>query len=223
MRGHQSVNRLSRLLQGATLAGVCLLAWVPAALAERAIVVFGSAVRPDGTPSPSLLRRLDTALSLARRDRHVPIVVTGGSVAGPRAEGPFMARWLRNRGVKPGRILVESRARHTGENASLSVPLLRRAGVNAVTLITERHHMRRARFHMRAALCDGGMGCVKITPHAAPDGRRGLTRVSGWFKESAKITRDLGFRVWGKIKRGVKRRRSRTRRAPQSPRTRRAR
>jgi len=201
---------------------VYLLANAPAALAERAIVVFGSAVTPDGTPSDSLLRRLDTALTLARRDRVARVVVTGGSVAGPRAEGPFMARWLRKRGVAPNRIMVEPRARHTGENASLVVPMLKRARADKVTLVTERYHMRRARFHMRNALRDQGMLGTKLLTHPAPDGRRGLARLSGWIKESAKITRDAGFRAWGKVKGKVRRRvtRKRARRAPRARRSR---
>ena len=33
------------------------------------IVVFGAALRPDGTPSPALVRRVDTAVAAAR-DKH---------------------------------------------------------------------------------------------------------------------------------------------------------
>ena len=205
MCGHLWVDRGSRPAAVAVLAGICLLVQAPLSRADRAIVVFGSAVNTDGTPSPSLLRRLDTALSLARRDDHARVVVSGGSVVGPRAEGPFMARWLASRGVAPKRIIVESRARHTGENASLVVPLLKKARANSVILVTEQYHMRRARFHMRAALKDHGMRRVEVRPCPAPDGRRGLTRLSGWIKESSKIVRDAGFRAWARVRRHVKR------------------
>jgi uncharacterized SAM-binding protein YcdF (DUF218 family) len=161
---------------------------------SRALVVFGSAVRADGSPSPSLLRRLRTTLSEARRDLGALIVVSGGSSAGP-AEGPFMARWLEERGVDPRRVLVEGRARHTGENADLSAPLLARAGVRSVTVVTERFHVRRASFHMRAALRSLGLGNLELGARAAPDGLRGLRRVGRFLTETAKIARDAALRL----------------------------
>jgi uncharacterized SAM-binding protein YcdF (DUF218 family) len=167
-----------------------------AARAERALVVFGSGVTPEGAPSRPTLRRLETALELARQDPRAPIVVTGGAVVNGTSEGPAMARWLVRRGVSPGRILVESRARHTGENADFAVPLLRRAGASAVTVVTERYHARRARFHMRAALREAGMGKLPVTAHPAPDNLRGLARVGAWMRESAKIVRDSGLRLY---------------------------
>jgi len=172
-----------------------------AARAERALVVFGAGVRPDGTPSASMLRRLETALDLARVDPKARLVVSGGSVVSPITEGPAMARWLVRRGISPGRILVESRARHTGENADLVVPLLRRAGASAVTVVTERYHARRARFHMRAALREAGMGQLPVAAHPAPDGLRGLARVGAWMRESAKIVRDSGIRLYHRVAR----------------------
>jgi uncharacterized SAM-binding protein YcdF (DUF218 family) len=173
------------------------------ARAERAVVVFGSAVRPDGRPSPSLLRRLQTTLGEARRDPGARIVVSGGTAAG-RAEGPFMARWLTDRGVRPDRLLVESRARHTGENADLVVPLLGGAGIDRVTLVTERFHMRRARYHLRAALREQGLGRVGVGTCPAPDGLRGARRLRRWFKESAKIVRDASLRCWRRVRRPVR-------------------
>jgi uncharacterized SAM-binding protein YcdF (DUF218 family) len=184
---------------------ICLVcAFAAPAAAERTLVVFGSSVRSDGKPSPSMLRWLQRTLVEARRDRGASIVLSGGTAAG-RAEGPFMARWLTERGVDRRRLLIESSARHTGENADLSVPLIKRAGADRVTVVTERFHVRRARFHMRAALKEQGLGALKVDASAAPDGLRGVKRLQRWFKESTKIARDVGFRGWNRVKRGVNR------------------
>ena len=203
--GNNCRHHPRRLPAWARVLLICLVCAVTApAAADRALVVFGSSVRPDGKPSPSLLRRLQRTLIEARRDRSATIVVSGGTAAG-RAEGPFMARWLTERGVDRRRLRIEPRARHTGENADLSVPLIKRAGADRVTVITERFHARRARFHMRAALKEQGLGAVKVDACAAPDGLRGVKRLQRWFKESTKIARDAGFRGWKRVKRGVSR------------------
>jgi vancomycin permeability regulator SanA len=176
------------------LAALTLLALPVSARAEHAVVVFGSAVKPDGTASPRLLRRLETALDVARLRSASMVVVSGGKSAG-QAEGPYMASWLRRRGVAPDRLLVDAHARHTGENAQLVVPLLKRAKVSSVTLVTERFHMRRARMHLRSELRFAGMGDVKVQCHAAPDRLKGLARVGAWCRESAKILRDISFKI----------------------------
>jgi len=202
--GNNSRHRPLRLPVSACALLFCFICAAAApAHAQRALVVFGSAVRPDGTASPSMLRRLQRTLVEARRDPGSTIVVSGGTAAG-QAEGPFMARWLAQRGVDRRRLLIEPRAQHTGENADLSVPLIRRAGANRVTVITERFHVRRARYHMRAALRAHGLGAVKVDACAAPDGLRGLGRMRRWFKESTKIARDAGLRCWSRVKRGPK-------------------
>ena len=113
-----------------------------------------------------------------------------------------MARWLCRRGVNRSRILVEPRARHTGENADFVVPLLRSAGVDRVTLVTERCYLRRARFHLRAALADARLP-VKVDGQAAPDGRSGAARLKIGLIESAKLARDAGLRLRGRLRRAV--------------------
>lgn len=177
----------------------------------HAVVVFGSAVRPDGTASVRLLRRLETALDVARVHAASKVVVSGGKSMG-QAEGPFMATWLRRRGVAPSRLLVDAHARHTGENAQFVIPLLKGARVSSITLVTERFHMRRARMHLRSELRFAGMGDVKVQCQAAPDGLKGLARVGAWCRESAKILRDTGFKIRDRLVRPALRHRHRHRR-----------
>lgn len=178
------------------LAGVALLLLASAAPGQtRALVVFGSAVRSDGTPGPTLTQRLHTTLELARTDRRAPIIVSGGAVTAPIPEGRVMKRWLVDHGVAAGRILVEPRARHTGENAELSASLLRRVGATEATLVTSRCHARRAGLHMRWALRGAGLAHVKLETRGAPDGLGPLGRLRTFAVESAKIVRDTGLHL----------------------------
>jgi uncharacterized SAM-binding protein YcdF (DUF218 family) len=176
--------------------------------AREALVVFGAATRPDGTPSPPLLRRLEQAAKLAKSRPQALVVVSGGAVKGP-AEGRVMARWLRQHGIAKARIVVEPRARHTGENADFVAPLLRGQGVHRVTLVTERYHARRARFHLRWALraLGGALGKVPVKSSPADDGLRGWARARRWLRETAKIVRDVPSR-WRSWRRARARRRS---------------
>jgi uncharacterized SAM-binding protein YcdF (DUF218 family) len=138
--------------------GAALLTAAPARAADHAIVVFGAPPQADGTPTRVLESRLQAALDQARRDPAALVVVTGGTVRGSHPEGQVMASWLRKRGVASSRIRIEDRARHTGENADLVLPILERAGVQRVTVVTDRLHLPRAKFHMRAALSAAGLG-----------------------------------------------------------------
>ena len=46
---------------------------------SEVIVVFGAALRPDDTPSPALIRRIETA-AIAARESDATVLVTGGAV-----------------------------------------------------------------------------------------------------------------------------------------------
>jgi vancomycin permeability regulator SanA len=179
-------------------AAACAIVFLLVANAQaerRAIVVLGTAVRPDGRPGSALERRLETALALARADRSALVVVSGGAVANGFAEGPAMARWLAARGLPRRRIRVESEARNTRENADLSLPLLRRARVDRVTVVTERYHLPRGLFHLRAALREQGLARVAVDGAAAPDLLAGADLTRRARKERWALLRDSLIRL----------------------------
>ena len=174
------------------LALLLVLSVSSAGAAEHAILVLGSSVKPDGRPSTGLARRLVTARALALHDRDAVIVVSGGPRGGRwRPEGEVMSRWLVAHGVPKGRIRVEAAATNTAENADLSAPILEREHVQRVTVVTERFHMRRALFHVRAAVGDR----MAIAGEAAPDGLVGRARRQRDSEETQKIERDRAFRA----------------------------
>lgn len=117
----------------------------PAQPSPAALVALGAALRPGGRPSPALTRRIETAARLFAAGRAPLVLVTGGATgAGPLSEAEAMRRALAALGVPEAAILVEDRARDTLENARLSIPILRRAGVERAVLVTDRIHMPRA-------------------------------------------------------------------------------
>ena len=122
----------------------------PDALASaEAIVVLGGGRRLNSTEyggdtlNSTSLERLRYAAHLQRASG-LPLLVTGGKPSGgSRSEGQIMQQALENEyGIRPQ--WVETHALTTWDNARLSAPLLRQAGINRIVLITHAWHLRRA-------------------------------------------------------------------------------
>ncbi|WP_058554078.1 YdcF family protein [Thiohalocapsa sp. ML1] len=112
----------------------------------EAIVVLGAGVYSDApeygghTVDLNSMKRSRYAAWLHRRTR-LPIYVSGG--VGPRAPGPPMRRFLEQELGVPV-AAVEEQSGNTRENAELTAPLLAKAGIGRVLLVTDAWHMPRA-------------------------------------------------------------------------------
>ncbi len=122
----------------------------PAALqGADAIVVLGGGRRVDAAEYGSdtlngiSLERLRYAAYLHRASG-LPILATGGKPGGGQlAEGRIMQHILTSEyGISPR--WIEEAALTTWDNARLSAPLLKQAGVQRIVLITHAWHLRRA-------------------------------------------------------------------------------
>lgn len=121
-----------------------------AALARvDALVVLGGGRRIDAaeyggdTLNATSLARLRYAARLHRR-HGLPIVAVGGKPdGGSIGEGRLMERILRDEYGLPT-LGVDEASRTTWENARLAAPLLERAGIRRIALVTHAWHLRRA-------------------------------------------------------------------------------
>jgi uncharacterized SAM-binding protein YcdF (DUF218 family) len=120
-----------------------------------AIVIIAGGVRRDAreyggdTVNSLSLDRVRYGAWLARRTG-LPVLVSGGTVAGGAKEAEVMRDVLENElGVKVR--WTEDRSRNTHENARYSAALLRESGVKRVVLVTHGMDMRRAGDEFRAA------------------------------------------------------------------------
>lgn len=91
-------------------------------------MIFGAAVRADGTASGSLRRRCEQAATLGRRLGPVCFLATGGVGRYGAAEALVMRDILVEQGVAPARILVETEAVDTLESVRLCTRILRARG-----------------------------------------------------------------------------------------------
>jgi uncharacterized SAM-binding protein YcdF (DUF218 family) len=122
----------------------------PADVTADAIVVLGGGRYLNAreyagdTAGPSTLERLRYAARLYR-ETGKPVLVTGGKPGGlgTLSEGAIMRRILQDEFHVPVRW-VESESQETRENALLSAPLLKAAGVKRIYLVTHAPHMSRA-------------------------------------------------------------------------------
>lgn len=115
-------------------------------------VIFGAAVRPDGTPSATLRTRVEGAHALAQNSPDAAFLVTGGKGDHGPSEAEVMRQLLLDLGVAGDRVVIEDQARDTLDSAVLCSRILKgRADVRSVTACSSRYHLDRCRALLRLA------------------------------------------------------------------------
>jgi len=97
-----------------------------------------------------MVRRVETAVACATNHPRCLLVMTGGPTAGRLSEATIMARLAVERGLSPRDIVLEEAAQSTGENASLTAPILERFGVTNILIGSKRSHLDVALARFRA-------------------------------------------------------------------------
>jgi uncharacterized SAM-binding protein YcdF (DUF218 family) len=116
------------------------------------LVVFGAALRPDGSPSGVLRRRIEGAAAVYRGLGEAMVIVTGGQGHNGPPEAKVMRYRLIAAGIPSEHIVVEDRARDTLESVVLCDAILRRhTDVNLVVPCTSGFHQPRCRALLRLA------------------------------------------------------------------------
>ena len=122
------------------------------AAADQAIVIFGAAVRPDGSPSPALRRRVEAAATFGAGLPSPLYVPTGAQGRFGPPECAVMASLLRERGVAPGRIAEEPTGTDTLSSVLACAALLRARGhAGPVFAATSGYHLPRCLLLLRLA------------------------------------------------------------------------
>lgn len=144
----------------------------------EAIVVLGAGAWHDGMLSDGSMRRALHGI-VHYREGLAPVLIFSGP---PPDEGPAEAQiradLARALGVPPGAILTEANAWTTREEALRIGAVLRAKGVRKILLVTEAHHMARARILFEGA----GFEVLAAPTHedssrpSSPEGRLRLMR-----------------------------------------------
>ena len=110
-----------------------------------AIVIFGCAVRADGTPSPSLNRRILYGLSAAMGDPEAPVFCSGGPTGKGYSEASVIATILANRGIAPERLILDEESRDTLQNVVAAARFILLQNLEGACLCTDPYHAPRVR------------------------------------------------------------------------------
>jgi len=137
------------------------------AVPERdAIVVPGAGLRPDGTPSTYLRRRLDAAADLWARGL-APVVLVSGDAHDDYDEPGSMRAWLLDRGVPDDAIVLDREGYDTHATCTRAVSEL---GLGTAVVVTQGYHLPRTLFSCRVAGLDAvgvGVSAASVEPWKA--------------------------------------------------------
>jgi vancomycin permeability regulator SanA len=119
-------------------------------------LVFGAGLRPDGTPSTYLTRRLDMARALFDAGTVDVILVSGDNSSLNYDEPTAMVTWLTEAGVPADRIVADYAGFDTHDTCVRAKKVF---GVEDAVLVTQDYHVRRALFSCSTAGIDAvGVG-----------------------------------------------------------------
>lgn len=162
--------------------------------AEHAVVVFG-------TGDPGEMRaRVATAAEALRADPRAIAILSGAPVTRGESEAQRSRRELvEAHGIAPERLLTESAAESTTQNAKFVAQMLAQAGVARTTLVTSAYHMARAKGFMKRAMRETGQQDVSLETARAhpPLAARDRARIAA--RETA--SRVAGHLLWDRFDR----------------------
>lgn len=107
------------------------------------VIILGSGIKPDGSPTLTLINRLEMGITYANQFPDTVIVVSGGQGGNePMPEAEAMARYLKDRGVDPNRIIIEDHSTSTMENFKYTKELI--GDQKEIAFITNDFHVFRS-------------------------------------------------------------------------------
>lgn len=122
------------------------------------LVIFGAAVRPDGTPSHTLVCRVAGAVALADGRPNTKFVVSGGVGKYGPAEALVMKKMLLNAGIPEERIITECQSRNTLSSILHCKEILDSLpDVGNVTVCSSAYHNPRCRLLFRIVGIEAGI------------------------------------------------------------------
>ena len=110
----------------------------------EAIIVLGAQVKPDGTLSEILRRRLVRARDEYFRNPQLIIACGAQGADEPVAEGIAMREWLIRQGVPAEDILAETESFNTRENLLNAKAMMEERGLVRALVVTSDYHVGRA-------------------------------------------------------------------------------
>lgn len=167
------------------------------------IVIFGAALRPDGSPSQALARRIACGLAAARGHPQAPVLCSGGAGPSGMSEASVIARALAAEGIAPDRLILDEASATTRQNVEAAARAAVAGGHPHVIVCSDAYHRPRIAMLLRLAGVAARPGPSAASPPLAH-------HLAMTLREAAALVHNLG----AVAARGS----SRTSRAPAKPR-----
>ncbi len=131
------------------------------------VIVPGAGLRPDGTPSTYLRRRLDAAADLYANGTVRVVLVSGDNRTPWHDEPTAMRDWLVEQGVPADHVVRDYAGLDTHDTCVRAHDVF---GVDRAVVVTQSYHLRRMLFSCRAAGIDVtgvGVSAASVEPAKA--------------------------------------------------------
>lgn len=160
---------------------------------DAIIIIYGAAVRADGTPSPTLLHRVEAAARLAARFDQPLFIPTGAKGRHGKAEALVMADLLNQAGFPSSSMLIEA----TGTDTLSSTRAVRRllapiTPLGPIYAATSGYHLPRCLLLLRLA----GVMAAACPPPAIPASSRFWLRWFWRLREMLALPYDALLMLW---------------------------
>ena len=111
--------------------------------ATNAIVVLGLVLNDDGTMQDELVGRVQVGYALAMQYPNMKVILTGGQGRNGITEAQAMSEWFIEKGFDESRLILESEASDTVNNALLTYNILKENNMDSMILVTSDYHIQR--------------------------------------------------------------------------------
>jgi uncharacterized SAM-binding protein YcdF (DUF218 family) len=160
---------------------------------DAIIVIFGAAVRPDGTPSPTLRHRVAAAARFGARFARPLFIPTGAKGLHGDAEAAVMARQLTEAGYPETAIRTEETGTDTLSSVRAVARLVRTIDPAArVHACTSAYHLPRCLVLLRLA----GIRARACPPPPVPAATRRTLRWFWRLRETPALPYDALLMIW---------------------------
>jgi uncharacterized SAM-binding protein YcdF (DUF218 family) len=160
---------------------------------DAIIVIFGAAVRPDGTPSPTLRHRVAAAARFGARFARPLFIPTGAKGLHGDAEAAVMARQLIEAGYPEAAIRTEETGTDTLSSVRAVARVIRTIGpAPPVYACTSAYHLPRCLVLLRLA----GIRAHAAPPPPVPAATRRSLRWFWRLRETPALPYDALLMLW---------------------------
>jgi uncharacterized SAM-binding protein YcdF (DUF218 family) len=166
---------------------------------DAVIVIFGAAVRPDGTPSHTLHHRVAAAARFGRRFCNPLFIPTGARGRYGDAEAAVMARQLGDSGIPETAILREETGTDTLSSVRAVTRIIRSLSLSPTVRIhacTSAYHLPRCLLLLRLA----GIRAHACPPPPIPAATRQSLRWYWRLRETPALPYDALLMLWLRVR-----------------------